>query len=94
MRRIKIKRDEVLDDRVYTVETRIKVSIFCFILLTHEGSHRAVYQEFQPSYDIFHRGCQVLFKPQVPCTTLANTAQWLTLHQHRTNNQSRTANQI
>ena len=28
--------------------------IFClYILLTHEGSHREVYQEFQPSCDIF-----------------------------------------
>ena len=25
-----------------------------FILLVHEGSHREVYQEFQPSYDTFH----------------------------------------
>ena len=41
---------------------------FCFILLTHEGSHREVYQEFQPSYDIFHRWCQGMFRPQVPCT--------------------------
>ena len=35
---------------------------FSFILLTHEGSHREVYQKFQPSYDIFHsadgaKGC-------------------------------------
>ena len=31
------------------------IAFFCFILLTHEGSHREVYQEFQSSYDIFHR---------------------------------------
>ena len=42
--------------------------IFCFILLTHEGSQREVYQEFQLSYDIFCRRCQGLFRPQVPCT--------------------------
>ena len=38
----------------YTPFTR---AIF-FILLIHEGSHREVYQEFQPSYDIFHRVAQ------------------------------------
>ena len=42
--------------------------LFCFILLTHEGSHWKVYWEFQPSYDIFRRWCQELFIPQVPCT--------------------------
>ena len=36
--------------------------------MTHEGSHREVYREFQPSYDIFRRWCQRLFRPQVPCT--------------------------
>ena len=41
---------------------------FSFILLIHEGSHREVYQEFQPSYDIIRRWCQGLFRPQVPCT--------------------------
>ena len=40
---------------------------FCFILLTHKGSHREVYWEFQPSYDIFRRWCQGLFRPQIPC---------------------------
>ena len=30
-------------------------SPLCFILLTHEGSYREVYQEFQPSSDIFRR---------------------------------------
>ena len=38
------------------------------ILLTHEGSHREVYQDFQPSYDIFRRCCKGLFRPQIPCT--------------------------
>ena len=41
-------------------------SLFSFILMIHEGSHREVYQEFQPSYDIFR--CQGLFRPQVPWT--------------------------
>ena len=37
-----------------------------FVLLIHEESHREVYQEFQPSYNIFRRWCQGLFRPQVP----------------------------
>ena len=48
--------------------TSIYPTFFYFILLIHEGSHREVYQEFQPSYDIFHRCRQGLFRPQVPCT--------------------------
>ena len=39
-----------------------------FLLLTHEGSYRAVYKEFQPSHDIFRRWCQGLFRPQALCT--------------------------
>ena len=55
-------------------------AIFCFFLLTHEGSHSEVYQEFQPNYDIFRRWCQRLFRPQVPCTSslhgpIANSTQ-------------------
>ena len=34
----------------------------------NEGSHREVYKEFRPSYDIFRRWCQGLIRPQVPCT--------------------------
>ena len=64
-----------------------------FFLLAHNGSHREVYQEFQPSYDTVCRRCQGLFRPQVPCTPVY-TAQLLTLHQHRANNQFKTANQI
>ena len=50
-----------------------------FILLTHEGSHSEVCQEFQLSYDIFRRWRQGLFRPQVPCTSslhcpIANSA--------------------
>ena len=58
---------------------KVPGNFFSFILLIHEGSHREVYQEFQPSYDIFCRWY---------------TGQLLTLHQHRANNQYRTANQI
>ena len=63
--------------------------VFGFILLTHEGSHREVYQEFQPSFDIFRWGCQRWFRPQVPCNPhlhcpIANSAS----------TQYRTANQI
>ena len=38
-------------------------NFFSFILLIHEGSHREVYQDFQPSYDIFCSWCQGLFRP-------------------------------
>ena len=40
-------------DRIYV--SHEKVFVFYFILLTHEGSHREVYLEFQSSYDIFRR---------------------------------------
>ena len=55
---------------------------------------REVYREFPPSYDIFRRWCQGLFRSGVPHMTLAYTSQLLTLHQHRADNQYRTANQI
>ena len=70
-----------------------ELNVFCFILLTHEGSHTKVDQEFQPSYDIFRsaKGCSDHRFRALP----AYTAQFLTLHQHnRANNQYRTANQI
>ena len=50
------------------VNCNVNLYFFCFILLTHEGSHREIYQEFQPSYDIFCRWCHGLSRPQVPCT--------------------------
>ena len=67
---------------------------FSFILLIHEGSHREVYQELQPSYDIFRRWRQGLFRPQVLCTPIlhcpiANSAS--TQSQQPVN---KTANQI
>ena len=43
-------------------------------------------RKFQPSYEIFRRWCQGLFRPQVPRTP-AYTSQLLTLDQHRANNQ-------
>ena len=46
----------------------VKKLFFCFILLTHEGSHRELYQEFQPSHDIFPGWRQGLFRSQVPST--------------------------
>ena len=65
---------------------------FSFILLIHEGSHREVYQEFQPSYDIFCRWCQGLFRPQVPCTPslhcpIANSASTQSQQQYKMANQ-------
>ena len=60
---------------------------------TRDHMAQEVYQEFQLSYDIFRGWCQGLIRPQILCTP-ANTAQLLTLHQHRANNQYRTANQI
>ena len=36
--------------------------VFCFILLTHEGSHKEVYQILQPSYDISRMWCQGLIR--------------------------------
>ena len=49
------------------------------ILLIYKGSHREIYQEFQPSYDIIRRWCQGLIRPQVLCTPnlhcpIANTS--------------------
>ena len=58
--------------------------LFSLLLLIHEGSHREVYQEFQPSYDIFRMWCQRLFRFRAPP---AYTAQLQTLHQRRANNQ-------
>ena len=38
-----------------------------FILLTHEGSHREVYRDFQPNLTLSVSGAKGLFIPQVPC---------------------------
>ena len=58
------------------------ICLFFFILLTHEGLHREVYQEFQPSYDIFHRSGAKGCSDHMFCALPAYTAQLLTLHQH------------
>ena len=69
-------------------------SFFSFILLIHKGSHGEFYQEFQSRYDIFCRsgakGCSDHRFRAPP----AYSAQLLTLHQHRANNQYRAADQI
>ena len=67
-----------------------RVGLFFFILLTHEGSHREVYQVFQPSCDIFRRSCAKGCSDHRFRAPPACTAQLLTLHQHRANNQYRT----
>ena len=64
-----------------------------FILPTQEGSHNKVYREFHPvmtSSAGGAKGCldHRLREPPV------YPVQLLTLHQHRANNQYRTANQI
>ena len=60
------------------------------ILLTHEGSHREVYRDFQPSLTSSAggaKGCSDHSFRALP----AYTAQLLTLHQHRADNQHRMA---
>ena len=65
--------------------------VFCFIqLLTHEGSHREVYRDFQPSYDIFRRsGAKGCSDHRFRAPPAGYTAQLLALHQHRANNRMR-----
>ena len=67
--------------------------IFFSILLTHEGSHREVYRDFQPSSTSFAGGAKGWSDHRFRAPT-AYTAQLLTLHQHRASNQCRMANQI
>ena len=66
---------------------------FFSILLTHKGSHREAYRDFQPSLTSSTGGSKG-FSDHRFCAPPAYTAQLLTLHQHRANNQYRTANQI
>ena len=79
-------------DHTYALNVRFLTQLF-FILLTHEGSHREAYRDFQPSLTSSAgsaKGCSDhRFR-----TPAAYTAQLPTLHQHRANNQYRTANQI
>ena len=63
---------------------------FFSILLTHEGSHREVYRDFQPSLTSSAGGVKS-FSDHKFCAPPTYTAQLLTLHQHRANNQYRMA---
>ena len=75
----------------------ILLFFFSVILLTHEGSHpgRSIRNSNPVITSSTARWCQGLFRPQVPREPPAYTAQLLSLHQHRANNQYfRTANQI
>ena len=66
---------------------------FFSILLTQEGSHREAYRDFQPSLTSSAGGAKGCSDHRFPAPP-AHTAQLPTLHQHRANNQYRTANQI
>ena len=71
----------------------LETMFFFSILLTHKGSHREAYRDFQPSLTSSAgraKGCSDHRFRAPP----AYTAQLPTLHQHRANNQYRTANQI
>ena len=66
---------------------------FFSILLTHKGPHRMAYRDFQLSLTSSAagaKGCSDHWFRAPP----AYTAQLLTLHQHRINNQCSPANQI
>ena len=66
---------------------------FFSILLTHNGSHREVYRDFQPSLTSSAGGAKGCSDHRFRAPP-AYTAQLLSMPQHRTNNQYRTANQI
>ena len=67
---------------------------FCFILLTYEGSHREVDRELQHSCDIVPRsGAKGRLDHRFRASP-AYTAQLLTPHQHKANNQYGMAKQI
>ena len=68
---------------------RRKFHIFFSILLTHEGSHREAYRNFQPSLTSSAGGAKGFSDHRFRAPT-AYTAQLLTLHQYRGNNQYRT----
>ena len=71
----------------YTLQwsTQIKCCFFS-ILLTHEGSHKEVYRDFQPSLTSSAGGAKGCSDHRFRAP-LAYTAQLPTLHQHRANNQ-------
>ena len=67
-----IKKCQILDHGMKCMRF-VNVFTFFFLsyLLTLMGQqvlYSEVYQEFQPIYDIFHRWCQRLIRPQAPCT--------------------------
>ena len=66
---------------------------FFSILLTHKGSHREAYRDFQPSLTSSGDGAKGCSDHRFRAPP-AYTAQLPTLHQHRANNQYRTTNQI
>ena len=66
---------------------------FFSILLTHEGSHREAYRDFQPSLTSSAGGAKGCSDHRLRAPP-AYTSQLPTLHQHRASNQYRTANQI
>ena len=59
---------------------------FFSILLTHEGSHREAYRDFQPSLTSSAGGAKGCLDHRLRASP-AYTAQLPTLHQHRANNQ-------
>ena len=73
--------------------TLSSASTFFSILLTHEGWHREAYRDFQPSLTSSSDGAKGFSDNRFRAPP-AYTAQLPTLHQHRANNQYRTANQI
>ena len=68
---------EVIGVSRWTNNLQAHTHTFFPILQTHEGSHREIYQEFQPSYDIFRRsgakGCSnhrfLACTPSLHCPT-------------------------
>ena len=69
-------------------------SLFCFILMIHEGSHWEVYHKFQPPVMAMSTGGAKGCLDHRFRASPAYTAQLLTLPQHRANIQYKTANQI
>ena len=65
------------------------LGIFFSILLTHEGSHREAYRDFQPNLTSSAGGAKGCSDHRFRAPP-AYTAQLPTLHQHRANNQYRT----
>ena len=74
------------------ISTSAEVTFFS-ILLTHEGSHREAYRDFQPSLTSSAGGVKGCSDHRFRAPP-AYTAQLVTLNQHRATNQYRTANQI